>query len=76
MGSGGIAPPFLTSALDRDEWSASYAGHFTPGKTAPGKHCIRGWVDPRAGPDDVEKRNIHAGNRTPTVQHVPRHYTD
>jgi hypothetical protein len=26
-----IAPPFLTSALDGDEWSASRLDHFTPG---------------------------------------------
>jgi hypothetical protein len=32
LGSGGIAPPFLTSALDGGEWSASRADRFTPGK--------------------------------------------
>jgi hypothetical protein len=30
MGSGGIAPSFLTSALDRGEWSASRLCHLTP----------------------------------------------
>jgi hypothetical protein len=30
MGSGGIAPPFLISVLDVDEWSASRPGRFTP----------------------------------------------
>jgi hypothetical protein len=30
-GSGGIAPPLQTSAIDRDEWSASRPGRFTPG---------------------------------------------
>jgi hypothetical protein len=30
--SGGIAPLFLTSALDGGEWSASRPCHFTPGK--------------------------------------------
>jgi hypothetical protein len=34
-GSGGIAPPFLTSAVDGDEWSASRQGYFTSGETAP-----------------------------------------
>jgi hypothetical protein len=29
-GSGGIAPPFLTSALDEGKWSASSPGHFIP----------------------------------------------
>jgi hypothetical protein len=28
-GSGGIAPPFLTLALDRGEWSVPHPGHFT-----------------------------------------------
>jgi hypothetical protein len=30
-GSGGIAPPFLTSALDEGEWSAVCPGRFTAG---------------------------------------------
>jgi hypothetical protein len=29
-GSGGIAPPFLTSVLDGREWSDSCPGRFTP----------------------------------------------
>jgi hypothetical protein len=29
-GSGGIAPPFLTSALDEDEWSAPRPDRFVP----------------------------------------------
>jgi hypothetical protein len=29
---------FLTAALDRDEWSASRAGRFTPGERSPGTH--------------------------------------
>jgi hypothetical protein len=28
-GSGGVAPPFMTSALDEGEWSASRPGRFT-----------------------------------------------
>jgi hypothetical protein len=35
-GSGGIAPPFLTSAIDGGEWSASRPCHFIPGEGAPG----------------------------------------
>jgi hypothetical protein len=27
-----------------------------PGEGTPGTHWIGGWVDPKAGPDDVEKR--------------------
>jgi hypothetical protein len=49
---------FLTSALVGGEWSASRPGRFTPGERAPGTHWIGGWVDPRAGLDDVEKRKI------------------
>jgi hypothetical protein len=30
-GSGGIAPPFLTLALDGGEWSSLCPGHFTSG---------------------------------------------
>jgi hypothetical protein len=44
---------FLTSALAGGEWSASRSGRFTPGA-----HWIGGWVDPRAGLDDVEKRKF------------------
>jgi hypothetical protein len=49
-GCGGIAPQFLTSALDEGEWSASCPGCFT--------YWTRCWVDPRAGIDTVEKRKI------------------
>jgi hypothetical protein len=56
LGSGGIAPPVLTSALDGGEWSASQPGRFTPGKIAPGTHCRGEWVGFRAGLDAVEKR--------------------
>jgi hypothetical protein len=33
--SGGIAPPFLKSALDGGKWSASRPGRFTAGGTTP-----------------------------------------
>jgi hypothetical protein len=46
---------FLTSALVRGEWSASRPDRFTPGERAPGTHWIGGWVDPRAGLDDMQK---------------------
>jgi hypothetical protein len=49
---------FLTSALLGDEWSASRPGRFTPEERAPGIHWIGGWVCPRAGLDDVEKRKF------------------
>jgi hypothetical protein len=46
---------FLTSALVGGEWSASRPGRFIPTERVPGTHWIGGWVDPRAGLDDVEK---------------------
>jgi hypothetical protein len=55
-GSGCIAPPFLTSALDRGEWSASRPSCFTPGEIAAGAHWIGGWVGAGAGMDVMEKR--------------------
>jgi hypothetical protein len=46
---------FLTLALAGGEWSASRSGCFTPGERTPGTHWIGGWVDPRAGLEDLEK---------------------
>jgi hypothetical protein len=40
---------FFTSILVGGEWSVSRPGRFTPGT-----HWIGGWVDLRAGLDDVE----------------------
>jgi hypothetical protein len=45
----------LTSALAGGEWLTSRPGRFTPGERAPGAHWIGGWVDLRAGLDDLEK---------------------
>jgi hypothetical protein len=44
----------MTSVLDRGEWSTSRSGRFTPGARAPCTHWVGGWVDPRAGLDNVE----------------------
>jgi hypothetical protein len=46
---------FLTSALVGGEWSASLSGRFNHGKGILGTHWTGGWVDPRAGLDDMEK---------------------
>jgi hypothetical protein len=43
---------FLTSALLGGEWSPC---RFIPGKEPRGTHFIGGWVDPRAGLNDMEK---------------------
>jgi hypothetical protein len=47
VGSEGVAPRFLISALDGGEWSAAYPSH--PRERAYSTHCIGGWVIPRAG---------------------------
>jgi hypothetical protein len=44
---------FLTSALAGSEWSASHPGRFSPGTLR-----IGGWVGPRAGLHDMEKRKF------------------
>jgi hypothetical protein len=49
---------FLTSALVVGEWSASRPGRFTLEGRAHGTQWIGGWVGPRAGLDDVEKRKF------------------
>jgi hypothetical protein len=55
---GGIAPPFLISALDRGEWSASRPDRFIPEERTPDTHWINGWLGPRAGLDSVETRKF------------------
>jgi hypothetical protein len=49
---------FLTSALVGGEWPASHPCRFTLGERAPGTHLTEGWVDPRAGLDNMEKRKF------------------
>jgi hypothetical protein len=58
MGGRDIAPPFLTSALDGGEWSASRPARFTSGEIAPRTPLIGDWVRPRAGLDAVERENL------------------
>jgi hypothetical protein len=49
LGSAGIAPPLLTSALDAGECSASLSGRFTTGERSPGTHFVASWVGLRTG---------------------------
>jgi hypothetical protein len=63
-GKGGTAPPFLTSALDEGEWSASRPGCFNPGEITPSTHWTGGWLDV------VETNLEHFGFRTRAVQPV------
>jgi hypothetical protein len=51
---------YITSAVAGGEWSASRPGRFTPGEKARDTLWIGGWVDPRAGMDDLEKRKFLA----------------
>jgi hypothetical protein len=46
------------SVLVGGEWSASGPGRFTLGEKAAGTHWIGGWMGPRTGLDDVEKRKF------------------
>jgi hypothetical protein len=45
---------FSTSALVGGEWLNLSPGRFTPSEIVRDTHCIGGWVDPRAGLDDME----------------------
>jgi hypothetical protein len=56
-GNGCTDPDFLDLGTSW-RWSASRPGRYTPGERAPGTLWIGGWVDPRAGLDDVEKRKF------------------
>jgi hypothetical protein len=49
---------FLTSAVAGGEWSASCPGRFNPGERSHAAHWIGGWVDPRAGLDNMKKRKL------------------
>jgi hypothetical protein len=52
------AAPFLTSALDRDERSASRLGSYTHGERIDGTYWIGGLLGPRAGQDAVENKKF------------------
>jgi hypothetical protein len=49
---------FLTSALAGGELSASRSCRFTTGERASGTHWVGGWVGPRAGLDNADKRKF------------------
>jgi hypothetical protein len=58
MGESMYRSTFLTSELAGGKWSASRPGRFTFGERAPCTHWVGGWVDPRVGLDDLEKRKF------------------
>jgi hypothetical protein len=51
-------PTLFTSALAGDEWPASRPGRFTSNERAPDTHWIGGWVGPRTGLEDADKRKF------------------
>jgi hypothetical protein len=57
-GSGGVAQPFLISALDVGEQSASHPSRFASRERVPGTHWIGEYMDPTAGPEAVAYRKI------------------
>jgi hypothetical protein len=60
-----MAPPFLTWALDADEWSASCPCHLTPRERAPSTYWTEVWVGPGSSLDAVEVRKIYSsGNQS------------
>jgi hypothetical protein len=69
-GGGGKGPPFLTSALDGGDWSASCPRRFIPKEIASGIHWIGRCVDPRAGLNFTEKRKSPAGTQIGAVHPV------
>jgi hypothetical protein len=76
-GSGNIAPPFLTSALDGGEWSAWRRGRFTYGEMTPRFPLDRlGGSQSQSGRCRKDKNLTPVGIRTPAVQLVARRYTD
>jgi hypothetical protein len=65
--SGGIAPPFLTTAIDGTEWSASRPYCFNPGETPlpPGTHWVGGWVGVRASLDVMKDKSFSCRESNP-----------
>jgi hypothetical protein len=76
--SGGIAPIFLTSALDAGEWSATRRCSFTPQGRSPQYPLDRRLGGPRSrsGRRGEEKNLAPAGNRNRAVQPVASRCTD
>jgi hypothetical protein len=58
MGSGCIDPRILVFGPSWRGVAASRPCRLTPGERAPDTYCIGGWVGPRTGLDDVERRKF------------------
>jgi hypothetical protein len=78
VGSGSRAPPFLTSALDVGEWSASHPYRFALWEKSTRYPLDRRLDGPhsRSGRYGEEKDLAPIENLTPTLQPVAHHYTD
>jgi hypothetical protein len=75
MGSGGIATPILTSALD-GEWSASRFGRFIPRGKSPWHPLNKGLGGPQSRSGSCgEEKNLLPLQRF-ELQPVARRYTD
>jgi hypothetical protein len=66
IGNGGMAPPFLTLALDGDDWSTSRSGRFSPTEVAPATNCMEDCMESVWTLQRREKFLAPTGNRTPT----------
>jgi hypothetical protein len=76
-GSGGIAPPVSTSALDGREWSAQRPGRYTPGKYRRYPLDMRlGAPQSRTGRYAEDGNLVLTKNQTPSLQILFRHYAD
>jgi hypothetical protein len=76
---GGIAPTFLTAALEGGEWSAARSGRALPPGKEPPVPTVQeaGWAPEPVWTQRVEEKpSASVGDRTPGVQSVVRHYTD
>jgi hypothetical protein len=69
---------FTISALDGDEWSASRPGRALPPGKGPPVPSVQeaGWAPEPVWTQRLEEKSFApAGDRTPVVQPVVRHYT-
>jgi hypothetical protein len=69
-GNGGLAPPFLSSALDGREWSASSHGRFTARGKGPWNPLAKNLSEPQSwfGVCDEEKNLALPGIEPETFQ--------
>jgi hypothetical protein len=61
----------LISPIVGGEQSTSCPVRSTPGAKASGSNSTGGWVGPRAGLDDMEKRNVLKLRDSNSMKHLP-----